>query len=170
MIAFIWLNNLERFHLLFIWIYLRSKILLWLRFVITINWHDDPLTWVQAIPISRSGSFAAQVGIIYGRGSFAVLSGDRLGYCTNQLTLERTSPPFPRPLPSEVFWSFFQDNETSASNVFRSCSFIPRAHFETSLLMVSHYGYECEERIYCYSVILLSPVKIWKANVEIIYS
>ena len=28
----------------------------------------------------------------------------------------------------------------------------------------------CEERIYCYSVILLSLIKIWKANVEIIYS
>ena len=39
MIAFIWLNSLERnFHLLFIWIYFRSKILLWLRFVITVYW------------------------------------------------------------------------------------------------------------------------------------
>ena len=28
----------------------------------------------------------------------------------------------------------------------------------------------CEEIIYCYSVILLSLVKMWKANVEIIYS
>ena len=28
----------------------------------------------------------------------------------------------------------------------------------------------CEEIIYCYSVILLSLLKIWKANVEIIYS
>ena len=32
------------------------------------------------------------------------------------------------------------------------------------------WGWYCEERIYCYSVILLSLVKIWKANVEIIYS
>ena len=31
-------------------------------------------------------------------------------------------------------------------------------------------GYVCEEIIYCYSVILLSLIKIWKANVEIIYS
>ena len=29
---------------------------------------------------------------------------------------------------------------------------------------------KCEEIIYCYSVILLSLVKIWKADVEIIYS
>ena len=29
---------------------------------------------------------------------------------------------------------------------------------------------ECEERIYCYSVTLPSLVKIWKTNVEIIYS
>ena len=28
----------------------------------------------------------------------------------------------------------------------------------------------CEERIYCYSVILLSLIKMWKANEEIIYS
>ena len=27
-------------------------------------------------------------------------------------------------------------------DVFNSCSFIPRAHFETSLVMVSCYGYE----------------------------
>ena len=31
-------------------------------------------------------------------------------------------------------------------------------------------GCYCEEIIYCYSVILLSLVKIGKANVEIIYS
>ena len=31
--------------------HLRSKILLLQFFLITINWHDDPLTWVQAIPI-----------------------------------------------------------------------------------------------------------------------
>ena len=27
-----------------------------------------------------------------------------------------------------------------------------------------------EERIYCYLIILLSLIKIWKANVEILYS
>ena len=29
---------------------------------------------------------------------------------------------------------------------------------------------ECEKRIYCYEVILFSLIKIWKANVEILYS
>ena len=43
---------------------------------------------------------------------------------------------------SEVFFIFFLDGKTSAPDVFSSCSFIPRAHFETSLVMVSHYGYE----------------------------
>ena len=38
---------------------------------------------------------------------------------------------------------------------------------QSQVVDVSDY---CEERIYCYTVILLSPVKICKANVEIIYS
>ena len=37
---------------------------------------------------------------------------------------------------------FFLDDKTSAPEVFCSCSFILRAHFETSLLMVKYYGYE----------------------------
>ena len=37
---------------------------------------------------------------------------------------------------------FFLDDETSAPDVFSSCSFIPRAHFETSQVMVLYYGYE----------------------------
>ena len=32
---------------------------------------------------------------------------------------------------------FFLDDKTSAPDVFRRCSFIPRAHFETSSVMVS---------------------------------
>ena len=43
---------------------------------------------------------------------------------------------------SEVFLRFFLDNQTSAYDVFSSRSFIPRTHFEWSLLMVSYYGYE----------------------------
>ena len=43
---------------------------------------------------------------------------------------------------SDVFLRFFLDNQTSAYDVFSSRSFIPRTHFETSLLMVSYYGYE----------------------------
>ena len=46
--------------------------------------------------------------------------------------------------PAKVFLIFFLDDKTSAPEVFRSCScsFIPDAHFETSLVMVSYYGYE----------------------------
>ena len=40
------------------------------------------------------------------------------------------------PPPPEVFWSFFLDDKTSAPDVFNSCSFIIRTHFETSLVMV----------------------------------
>ena len=40
----------------------------------------------------------------------------------------------------EVFLSFFLEDKTSAPDVFSSCSFIPRAHFETSSVMVSFYG------------------------------
>ena len=64
-------------------------------------------------------------------------------YC-NSLTFARTGgggggrvlPPL------EVFlFFFFLDDKTSAPDVFSSCSFIPRAHFKTSLVMVSYYGY-----------------------------
>ena len=37
---------------------------------------------------------------------------------------------------------FFLDNKTSVPDVFSSCSFIPRAHFEISSVMVSCYDYE----------------------------
>ena len=48
------------------------------------------------------------------------------------------------PPPSEVFFLvfFFQNDKTSAADVLSSCSFIPHAHFETSLVMVSYYSYE----------------------------
>ena len=49
------------------------------------------------------------------------------------LTLGRTIPP-----PPNVFLKFFLDDKTSAAFVFRSCLFIPREHFETSLEMVSY--------------------------------
>ena len=35
---------------------------------------------------------------------------------------------------------FFLDGKTSAPEVFSSCLFIPREHFETSLVMVSYDG------------------------------
>ena len=44
--------------------------------------------------------------------------------------------------PHKVFLSFFLEDKTSAPDVFSSCSFIARADFEMSLVMVSCYGYE----------------------------
>ena len=42
----------------------------------------------------------------------------------------------------KVFLSFFLEDQTLAPVVFSSGSFIPRAHFETRLVMFSCYGYE----------------------------
>ena len=42
---------------------------------------------------------------------------------------------------NKVFLSFFLEEKTSAPDVFNSCSFIPLADFETSLVMLSCYGY-----------------------------
>ena len=44
--------------------------------------------------------------------------------------------------PHKVFLSFFVEDKTSAPDVFSSCLFIPHAHFEISLVMVSCYGYD----------------------------
>ena len=44
--------------------------------------------------------------------------------------------------PIRFFWIFFLEDKTSAPDVFSRCSFIPRAHFEISWVMVSCYGYE----------------------------
>ena len=49
-------------------------------------------------------------------------------------------PPPPPPGFSEFF--FFLDGETSAFDDFSSYSLILRPHFETSLVMDSHYGYD----------------------------
>ena len=46
------------------------------------------------------------------------------------------------PPPLRFFLIFSLDDQTSAPDVFSSCSFITRAHFETSLVMISFYGYE----------------------------
>ena len=46
------------------------------------------------------------------------------------------------PSKAFFFFSFFIEDKTSAPDVFSSCLFIPRAHFETSLVIVSCYGYE----------------------------
>ena len=36
----------------------------------------------------------------------------------------------------------FLEDKTSVPDIFSSCLFIPRAHFERGLMMVSCYGYE----------------------------
>ena len=46
------------------------------------------------------------------------------------------------PLPHKVFLNFFLRDKKLAPDVSSSYSFIPRADFETSLVMVSCYGYE----------------------------
>ena len=44
--------------------------------------------------------------------------------------------------PPKVFLSFLLEDKISALDFFSSCSFIPRAHFESSSVIVSFYGYE----------------------------
>ena len=44
--------------------------------------------------------------------------------------------------PSEVFFSFFLDDVTSAPDFFNQFSFFSCTHFEISLVMVSYYRYE----------------------------
>ena len=46
------------------------------------------------------------------------------------------------PPPPKVFLSFLPEDRTAAPDVFSSCLLIPRAHFESSSVMVSFYGYE----------------------------
>ena len=42
--------------------------------------------------------------------------------------------------PLSFLFKFVLDDKASEPDVFRSCSFIPRAHFEKSFVMVSYYG------------------------------
>ena len=44
--------------------------------------------------------------------------------------------------PCKVFLSFFLEDKTSVPDVFSCCLFIPGAHFERGLVMVSCYRYE----------------------------
>ena len=41
-----------------------------------------------------------------------------------------------------IFLGFLLGDKTSAPDVFSSCSFIRRVHFESSSVMVRFYGYE----------------------------
>ena len=43
--------------------------------------------------------------------------------------------------PRKVSLSFFLEGKTLATDVFSSCSFIPSAHVESSLVMDSFYDY-----------------------------
>ena len=46
------------------------------------------------------------------------------------------------PRTYNVFLSLFKEDKTLALDVFSSCSFIPRIHFETSSVMASFYFYK----------------------------
>ena len=46
------------------------------------------------------------------------------------------------PPPQGLFLRFFLEDKISAPDVFSSCLFNPRAHFEISSVIVSCYGYE----------------------------
>ena len=64
-----------------------------------------------------------------------------LVFFEDHLTLERIrgsggDTPTPPPPSHKVFLSFFLADKTSVPDVFGSWLFIPRAHFETSLVMV----------------------------------
>ena len=60
----------------------------------------------------------------------------------NPPTIKGAIPP-PPPPPNTVFLSlFFLEDKTLAPDVFSSCSLIPRAYFETSLVIVRCYGYK----------------------------
>ena len=55
------------------------------------------------------------------------------------LTLGRTKGVGWMPPPHKVFLGFLLEDKTSAPDLFSSCSIIPCAHFESSLVMVSFY-------------------------------
>ena len=78
------------------------------------------------------------------RKRYEITKGQILGSIFNIHDLRTRYNRGWQPAPSEGFlkFFFFLKDKTSAPNDFGSCSFIPRAHFETSLVMVSYYGYE----------------------------
>ena len=58
------------------------------------------------------------------------------------LTVLRTRGGGGEKVRAEVFLSIFLEDKASAPDVFCSCSSITSAHFETSSVMVSFYGYK----------------------------
>ena len=60
-----------------------------------------------------------------------------------KLTLRRTRGQCQLPTPNKIILSlFFLEDKTLAPDVFSSCSFIPRAYFKASLVIVRCYGYK----------------------------
>ena len=66
------------------------------------------------------------------------LTEDQVTYNGGGGGMEATPPPH------KDFLNFFLEDKTSAPDVFISCLFIPRAHFETGLVMASCYGFEIQ--------------------------
>ena len=58
------------------------------------------------------------------------------------------------------FLSFFLDDKTSAPDVFSSCSFIPRAHLETSLRVMTSSGCSSHFWVKMYVFQLFSTIKV----------
>ena len=88
---------------------------------------------------------------LYREGSYQTLTKLSVNYYKNNiyvLTLGRTRRDGCHPA-SEVFLSFFLVDTTSVSDISSSCSFIPHAHFETSLVIVSYYGYDRSTSVVC---------------------
>ena len=84
-------------------------------------------------------------------GSYQTLTKLLVNYYKNNiyaLTLGLTRRDRCHPA-SEVFPSFFLDDKTSAPDIFSSCSFIHHVHFETSLVIVSYYGYDRSTSVVC---------------------
>ena len=54
----------------------------------------------------------------------------------------KPTPPPPPPPHKIILSLFFLEDKTLAPDVFSTCSFIPRAYFETSLVIVRCYGYK----------------------------
>ena len=63
--------------------------------------------------------------------------------------------------PSKVFRSSFLDDKTSTPDVFSSYLFIPQTHFETSLVLVSFYGYD----IWRHKWLVVKAILEWKCMI-----
>ena len=72
----------------------------------------------------------------------------------NSSTYKGAMPTPPPPPPNKIILSlFFLEDKTLAPDVFSSCSLIPRAYFEASLVIVRCYGY----KIWCHKYKVVKP-------------